>query len=208
VIHQPRTFPHVASLNVSTKHTNLPRSYPHVRVTRYEPPRSYHHMLNTSMNLPAHGTTSPDPSKASSLIKNNIPESKEEQHFRLARLARRQAKLSQTAWRYSLPARRQRHFRVTVSSSPPGGAHCAPRHPSVQCPLTLSLSPSGYQWTARRHTRSTLQLVSALELVGSTIQIPLRQFPSRASVLNPDLLSTPIYSWCCHIPSLSFAHFN
>ena len=43
----PRTSPHVASLNVSTEHTNLPRSYPHVRVTEYEPPRSYHHMSTT-----------------------------------------------------------------------------------------------------------------------------------------------------------------
>ena len=46
---------------VSTEHTNLPRSYSHRRVIRYEPPRSYHHMLPPSMNLPAHGTTSPDP---------------------------------------------------------------------------------------------------------------------------------------------------
>ncbi|QCD89300.1 hypothetical protein DEO72_LG4g244 [Vigna unguiculata] len=37
----------VASLNVSTEHTNLPRPYPHVRVTGYEPPRSYHHMSST-----------------------------------------------------------------------------------------------------------------------------------------------------------------
>ena len=47
MIHQPRTSPHMASLNVSTEHTNLLRSYPHVRATGYEPPRSYHHMLNT-----------------------------------------------------------------------------------------------------------------------------------------------------------------
>ncbi|QCD79100.1 hypothetical protein DEO72_LG1g2739 [Vigna unguiculata] len=47
MIHQPRTSPHMASLTVSTEHTNLPRSYPHVRVTGYEPPRSYHHMSNT-----------------------------------------------------------------------------------------------------------------------------------------------------------------
>jgi len=33
--------------NVSTEHTNLSRSYPHMRVTRYEPPRSYHHMITT-----------------------------------------------------------------------------------------------------------------------------------------------------------------
>ena len=32
---------------VSTKHTNLPRSYPHRRVIKYEPPCSYHHMSTT-----------------------------------------------------------------------------------------------------------------------------------------------------------------
>jgi len=46
---------------VSTDHTNLPRSYPHKRVNLYEPPRSYHHMSTPSMNLPAHGSASPDP---------------------------------------------------------------------------------------------------------------------------------------------------
>jgi len=46
---------------VSTEHTNVPRSYPHRRVNMYEPPCSYHHILTTSMNRPAHGTTSPDP---------------------------------------------------------------------------------------------------------------------------------------------------
>jgi len=61
-----------------------------------------------SMNLPAHGTTSPDPSKASLSVKNNTLESKEQQPFRLARPTRRQAKLFQTAWRYLLTARRQR----------------------------------------------------------------------------------------------------
>jgi len=48
------------------------------------------------MNLPAHGTASPDPSKASWSVKNNTP-SKEQQRFRLARPTRRQAKPFQTA---------------------------------------------------------------------------------------------------------------
>jgi len=52
---------------VSTEHTNLPRSSPHTRVTGYEPPHSYHHMFTPSMNLPTHGTTSPDLSRASLL---------------------------------------------------------------------------------------------------------------------------------------------
>ena len=79
------------------------------------------------MNLPAHGTTSPDPSKASLLVKNNTPECKEQQRFRLARPTRRQAKLFQTAWRYSLTARRQRlseplfpRHRLAEHTVPPG----------------------------------------------------------------------------------------
>jgi len=54
----PRTQ-HLSTM--STEHTSLPRSYPHRRVIRYEPPHSYHHMLPPSMNLPAHGTTSSYP---------------------------------------------------------------------------------------------------------------------------------------------------
>jgi len=97
-----------------------------------------------SMNLPAHGTASPDPSKASLLDKTTHQKSKEQQHFRLARPTRRQAKLFQTAWRYSPATRRQRPPRPTVFSSPPGGAHRATRRPSVQYSLTLSLSPGGF----------------------------------------------------------------
>jgi len=41
----PRTQ-HLTS--VSTKHTNLSRSYPHTRVIGYEPPRSYHHVFITN----------------------------------------------------------------------------------------------------------------------------------------------------------------
>jgi len=33
--------------SVSTEHTNLPRSYPHTRVTGYEPSHSYHHVFTT-----------------------------------------------------------------------------------------------------------------------------------------------------------------
>ncbi|QCD87864.1 hypothetical protein DEO72_LG3g2404 [Vigna unguiculata] len=111
------------------------------------------------MNLPAHGTASPDPSKASLSVKSNTPESKEQQRFRLARSTRRQAKLFQTAWRYSLTARRQRPPRPTVFSSPPGGPHCAARCLSVQGSLTLRLSPGDDQQAARRHIRGILQLI-------------------------------------------------
>ncbi|QCD99848.1 hypothetical protein DEO72_LG7g1134 [Vigna unguiculata] len=100
------------------------------------PARSPTHVIHQPPYLPArgisqreHGTyeptslvspPSPDPSKASLSVKNNTPESKEQQHFRLARPTRRQAKPFQTAWRYSLAARRQRPPRPTVFSSPPG----------------------------------------------------------------------------------------
>ncbi|QCD78687.1 hypothetical protein DEO72_LG1g2323 [Vigna unguiculata] len=97
------------------------------------------------MNLPAHGTASPDPSKASLSVISNTPESKEQQRFRLARPTHCQAKLFQTAWRYSPPARRQRPPRPIVFSSPPGGAHCAARRLLSADSLTLRLSPSGYQ---------------------------------------------------------------
>jgi len=95
------------------------------------------------MNLPAHGTTSPDPSKASLSVKNNTPESKEQQHFRLAQPTRRQAKLFQTAWRYQLTARGQRPPSVTVLPLLPGGARLAARRPSVQRSLSQRLSPGG-----------------------------------------------------------------
>ncbi|QCD97288.1 hypothetical protein DEO72_LG6g1998 [Vigna unguiculata] len=67
-----RTSPLVVLLNgpprtqllssVSTEHTNLPRSYPHMRVIGYEPPCSYHHVFTTIHEPTAHGITSPDPS--------------------------------------------------------------------------------------------------------------------------------------------------
>jgi len=123
-----------------------------------------------SMNLPAHGTASPDPSKASLSVKNNTPGSKEQQHFRLARPTRRQAKLFQTAWRYSLTARRQRPPRPTVFPSPPGGAHRAARRHSRHNSLILRLSPGGIQWTVRRHTRNILQPVLAHSLIGSELE--------------------------------------
>ena len=41
--------PHTQHLSsVSTEHTNLPCSYPHTRVTGYEPPCSYHHVFITN----------------------------------------------------------------------------------------------------------------------------------------------------------------
>ncbi|QCE00200.1 hypothetical protein DEO72_LG7g1487 [Vigna unguiculata] len=112
-----------------------------------------------SMNLPAHGTASPDPSKASLSVKNNTPESKEQQHFCLARPTGRQAKLFQTAWRYSLTARRQRPPRPTVFSSPPGGTHRAARRYPIQGPLTLVPPPGAPTRAARRCISSETPLV-------------------------------------------------
>ena len=130
VIHQPRTSPHVASLSVSTEHTNLPHSYPHVRVTGYEPPCSYHHMSNT-IHEPTRSWHSISRSKCRSIAQSTHQTTKGQQHFCLARPTRRQAKLSQTAWRYPLTARRQRCASAPFSSSPPGGARSAARRTSV-----------------------------------------------------------------------------
>jgi len=74
------------------------------------------------MNLPAHGTASLDPSKASLSVKTT-PGNKEQQRYRLARPTCRQAKLFQTAWRYMPAARRQHSSSATVFPTPPGGAH-------------------------------------------------------------------------------------
>jgi len=110
------------------------------------------------MNLPAHGTASPDPSKASLSVKTT-PGSKEQQRYRLARPTRRQAKLFQTAWRYSLTARRQRPSRPTVFSSPPGGAHHAARRQTIQGPLALVSSPGAPTRAAKRRISSRTPLV-------------------------------------------------
>jgi len=121
------------------------------------------------MNLPAHGTASPDPSKASVSVKDSTPQYTEHQRFRLAQPTRRQAKLLQTAWRNSPPARRQRAprphwFLVTAWRSTP----C--RQAPAQCnPPTPWLSPGGVQWTARRHTSSFLLLVLAPNVVNYAI---------------------------------------
>jgi len=105
------------------------------------------------MNLPAHIITchtiheptrswhSISRSKQSIIVsQNNTPGIKEQQRLRLARPTRRQAKLFQTAWRYSLPARRQRPPRPTVSSSPPGGAHRAARRLLSADPLAKAIA--------------------------------------------------------------------
>jgi len=71
----------------------------------------------------------------------------------------RLANQAQTAWRYLPTARRQRSsrphcFLVTAWRSTP----CR-QAPLSSDPLTLRLSPNGYQPTARRHTRSLQQLI-------------------------------------------------
>jgi len=92
----PRTW-HLS--NVSTKHTNLPRSYPHVRVIGYEPPRSYHHML-TTIHEPTRSWHSISRSKCSIIAQTTHKINQEQQHFRLAQPTRRKAKSFQIAWRY------------------------------------------------------------------------------------------------------------
>jgi len=107
-----------------------------------------------SMNLPVHGTTSPDPSIASLL--NATPT----QVIVCSIIAwrnpkRRQAKPVQTAWRNLLTARRQTFPRPTMLQTPPSGAYPATKCHAVQRPLPLFLSLGGYQQAARRYTKGT-----------------------------------------------------
>jgi len=112
-----------------------------------------------SMNLPAHGTTSPDPSKASSLIKNNTLRKQRTTTFppgpahtlpgetvpdRLTVLAHRQA-----------PEPIQRHY-LTATAWRSTSCHQAPPNTGTS---TVFLPPGGYQQTARCHIRDTLLLI-------------------------------------------------
>jgi len=108
------------------------------------------------MNLPAHGTASPDPSKASVSVKNSTP--KYTEHSVSAwpgpHAARRNC--SRPPGGIHLPPGASVLPDPTVFSSPPGGAHLAARRHSVQRTPLLRPSPGGYQRTARHHTRTVL----------------------------------------------------
>ncbi|QCE00427.1 hypothetical protein DEO72_LG7g1717 [Vigna unguiculata] len=123
------------------------------------------------MNLPAHGTASPDPSKASSSVKTTHPESKNN---------------SVSAWLGPLAARRNCsrppggiHLPLgtsvlpdpTVFSSPPGGAHRAARRQATQGPLTLVSSPGARTRAARRRISSRTPLVFLLWLVSQLSEV-------------------------------------
>jgi len=69
----------------------------------------------------------------------------EQQRFRLARPTRRQAKLLQTAWRYSPPARRQRSPRPHCFLVTAWQSTLCRQAPLSADPPTLRLSPGGYQ---------------------------------------------------------------
>jgi len=109
--------------------------------TIHEPTRSWHNISRSKQAL---------------LSVKTAPGSKGQQRLRLAQPTRRQAKMLQTAWRYSLPPGASVLPDPTVFSSPPGGAHLAARRHSVQRTPLLSPSPGGYQRTARHHTRTVL----------------------------------------------------
>jgi len=98
---------------VSAEHTNLPRSYPHTRVTGYEPPCSYHHVF-TTIHEPTRSWHNISWTKSASLrittYASHIPAA-----FRLAQPKCRQTKPVQTAWRDVLVARRQASHRPTVA---------------------------------------------------------------------------------------------
>ncbi|QCE10727.1 hypothetical protein DEO72_LG10g1958 [Vigna unguiculata] len=86
------------------------------------------------MNLPAHGTASPDPSKASVLVKNSTPKCIEH---------------SVSAWPGPHAARRN-------CSRPPGGIHLPPGANALPDPTVFSSPPGGAHRAARRHSVQTL----------------------------------------------------
>jgi len=116
-----------------------------------------------SMNLHAHGTTSPKPSPHHCIQTTYI--SQNPQHYRLAQPKHRQAKPVQTAW-WNTPC-----HQALASRRPIGAGSIAwqitscPRCYAVQEPLMLVQSPSAHTRAVRRYTSNELLLVSAPETV-------------------------------------------
>ncbi|QCE14451.1 hypothetical protein DEO72_LG11g1451 [Vigna unguiculata] len=82
-----------------------------------------------SMNLSAHGTSSPDPSITSPL-KNNAHKS-QLQRYCLAQPKPRQAKPAQTAWQDIFAARRQIRSEPLFEGLPPSKPHLAARRHAI-----------------------------------------------------------------------------
>ena len=111
-----------------------------------------------SMNLPAHGTTSPDPSKASLSVKNNTHSSQPATQAPGASTStawrnrfRPPGDLRPTARRYGL----QQNLAV---SRPPGGYRLTAGHQPLQTPF-LSLRPPGALSPAARRCDSTIPVM-------------------------------------------------
>ncbi|QCE10040.1 hypothetical protein DEO72_LG10g1265 [Vigna unguiculata] len=109
------------------------------------------------MNLPAHGTTSPDPS-VKALFKQQTKKAKNNSisAWLCPRAARRNCSRP-SGGIYSPPGTSDP--RATVFSSPPGGPHRAARHYPIQGPLTLIPPPGAPTRAARRCISSETPLV-------------------------------------------------
>jgi len=116
-----------------------------------------------SMNLPAHGTTSPDPSTTSLLVKTHTRNQRTTTFLPGSAhtppgetVPDRLAKQAQIAWRYMPAARRQRSSSAIVFPPPPGGAHPCRQAPhgvgtsdvSLIAWHTLSCCQVLHQWSA------------------------------------------------------------
>ncbi|QCD89080.1 hypothetical protein DEO72_LG4g18 [Vigna unguiculata] len=138
------------------------------------------------MNLPAHGTTSPDPSIAS-LLKLNTTQVTVCWISAWRNTKRRQAKLVQTAWRYSplrqapdlhatpvlsaiawrlpLTTRRHSHTDPLLWRLLPGGSHSAARCTRDSIPPLLRLSPGAPTVSPGAISETTLYWFLAPQLV-------------------------------------------
>jgi len=102
------------------------------------------------MNLPAHGTTSPDPSIAS-LLKRNTTQVNDCRISARCSTKCRQAEQVQTAW-WDSPLRQvpNLHVEPLFASLSPGGYPLVARCRSHTDPLLWCLSPGGPRFVARR----------------------------------------------------------
>jgi len=138
------------------------------------------------MNLPAHGTTSPDPSIAS-LLKFNTTQVTVCWIFAWSNTKHRQVKLVQTAWRYSplrqapnlhatpvlsaiawrlpLAAKCHSHTDPLLWRLPLSGSHSAARRTCDNIPPLLRLSPSAPIVSPGAISETTLYWFLAPQLV-------------------------------------------
>ncbi|QCD99537.1 hypothetical protein DEO72_LG7g820 [Vigna unguiculata] len=122
------------------------------------------------MNLPAHGTASPDPSIIVSLTKQHIKcQNNSVSAWPGPHAARRNC--SRPPGGIHLPLGASVLPDPTVFSSPPGGAHRAARRQATQGPLMLVSSPGARTRAARRRISSRTPLVFLLWLVSQLSEV-------------------------------------